>query len=141
MDIKMDIKMGIGALAKRTRCKVETIRYYEQTGLMPNPPRSSGGHRVYGDGHLKRLSFIRKARTLGFSMDNIKSLLALMEADHLSCGEVAEKAELHLKDVRQRIQALQNMEQTLSLTLADCHRGSNPECAIIDFFTQDADDD
>ena len=66
---------SIGQLAKRAKCKVETVHYYEKTGLMPDPPRTEGGHRLYDLKHIKRLCFIRRCRELGFSIAQIKELL------------------------------------------------------------------
>jgi len=124
--------LSIGELARMTDCKVETIRYYERTDLMPAPPRTAGGHRVYGEAHLQRLTFIRKARALGFSMEQINSLLSMVDAERQSCATVAVEAERHLVSIRQRIEDLQRLEQTLSDTLAQCHRGDQPDCAILD---------
>ena len=124
--------MSIGELSRKTGCKVETIRYYEKTGLMPSPPRSQGRHRVYSEDHLKRLTFIRRGRELGFSMEQLMSFLAMMGSSKLSCGEVAIEVERHLAAVRLRLDALKRMERTLSDTLAQCHRGGQPDCPIID---------
>ena len=126
------VKMSIGELSRKTGCKIETVRYYEKTGLMPSPPRSEGGHRVYADEHLKRLTFIRRGRELGFSMEQIKGLLSMVDSEQLSCGQVATEAEQHLDAVRQRITALKSLESTLAKTLAQCHRGDQPSCPIID---------
>jgi len=126
------IAMSIGELSRKTGCKIETIRYYEKTGLMPAPPRSEGGHRVYADDHLKRLTFIRRGRELGFSMEQLKGLLSMKDAKQLSCGEVAAEVEQHLGAVRHRLDALRRLESTLANTLAQCHRGGQPDCPIID---------
>ena len=127
-----EFSMSIGELSRKTGCKIETIRYYEKTGLMPAPPRSQGRHRVYAEDHLKRLTFIRRGRELGFSMDQLKGFLAMMDSSELSCGEVAVEVEQHLIAVRQRLDGLQRMERMLSETLARCHRGGQTECPIID---------
>jgi len=124
--------LSIGELSRLTDCKVETIRYYERTDLMPSPPRTAGGHRVYAQAHLQRLTFIRKSRALGFSMEQIKSLLSMVDADRQSCATVALEAEHHLASIRQRIADLQRLEHTLAETLARCHRGDRPDCAILD---------
>ncbi len=71
--------MAIGVLSERTGCKVETIRFYEREGLLPAPVRSSGGYRLYSQDHLKRLTFIRRARVLGFSIDEVRKLLTLAD--------------------------------------------------------------
>jgi len=135
-------EMSIGNLARRTGCKVETIRYYEHCGLMPKPPRTNGGHRVYNVDHLKRLTFIRRSRDLGFAMTQIKSLLQMAQSDQHSCGEIAQAADKHLDAVRTRIHDLQKMQNTLNQILAQCHRGDTPDCAIIDaLFTPNERDD
>ena len=69
------VSLGIGELGRRTRCKAQTIRWYEEIGLLPPPERTAGGHRVYGERHLARLDFIRHARELGFSLDAVRALL------------------------------------------------------------------
>ena len=74
-----DPRYPIGALSGRTGCSIETIRYYERIGLLPAPPRSAGGHRVYDDDHLKRLTFIRRGRALGFTLDQVRGLLGLVD--------------------------------------------------------------
>ena len=70
---------GIGSLSSQTGVKVETIRYYEKEALLPSPPRTAGGHRSYSEDHMKRLTFIRRCRQLGFSMEEIRALLALVD--------------------------------------------------------------
>jgi len=124
--------LSIGELSRLTDCKVETIRYYERTGLMPSPPRTEGGHRVYAQAHLQRLTFVRKSRALGFTMEQIKSLLSMVDAERQSCASVALEAERHLASIRERIADLQCLEHTLADTLARCHRGDRPDCAILD---------
>lgn len=131
-DFQSNLTMSIGELARLTDCKIETIRYYERIGLMANPPRSEGGHRVYSAPHLKRLTFIRRGRELGFPMDQVKALLAMVDANTQCCAEVASQAEQHLASIRQRIHDLQRLETTLSETLAKCDRGDEPDCPILD---------
>jgi DNA-binding transcriptional MerR regulator len=72
-----------GALSKQTGCNVETIRYYERIGILPNPPRGGSGHRVYGHQHLKRLSFVRRSHELGFSLDEVRGLLNLVDGANI----------------------------------------------------------
>lgn len=132
--------MSIGELALRTGSKVETIRYYERTGLMTDPPRTFGGHRVYGEEHFKRLAFICRGRALGFPMAQIKEMLAMMDTNNESCCEVAAATERHLASVRERMYDLQCLERALSNTLAKCHRSDAPDCAILDAL-QDVDND
>src|SRR5439155_6621209 len=95
--------LAIGVLSKRTRCKVETIRYYEKAGLLPVPSRSPGGYRLYSHAHLKRLSFIRRARALGFSIDEVRKLLKLADERPRPCAEVRGVAAAHLEDVQAKI--------------------------------------
>lgn len=122
---------SIGALSQRTGVKIETIRYYEKIALLPPPPRTQGGHRLYPDDHLKRLSFIRRSRELGFTLDEIRNLLDLVEGGY-SCDEVKGAALTHLKDIRRKISDLRRMERTLAETAARCEGGSTPDCPIVD---------
>jgi hypothetical protein len=84
-----------GALAARTGCSIETIRYYERVGLLPPPPRSAGGHRLYGGGLVRRLNFLRRSRDLGFSIDEIRELLRLVDGGTYTCREVEKLARDH----------------------------------------------
>ena len=126
--------MKIGDLSKLTQTQVETIRYYEKVGLLPGPPRSSNGYRVYSPELVQRLQFILRARDLGYAMDEIRSLLSLTDTGAQTCAEVMARTELHLEDVRRRIADLQKIEVTLATTLARCtgddvaesHPGSTP---------------
>jgi MerR family mercuric resistance operon transcriptional regulator len=90
------------ALARRTGCNLETIRYYEKIGMMPEPPRTEAGYRVYDDRHVEGLRFILRARELGFSLDDIRGLLALVDRGTQTCAEVKDRTERHLADVLRR---------------------------------------
>jgi MerR family mercuric resistance operon transcriptional regulator len=94
-------RLMIGALSRRTGCKVETIRYYERIGLLPPPPRSAGGQRHYGKDGLKRLTFIRRSRELGFSLKEVRGLLRLVDGGGYTCAEVRAITLDHLAEVRQ----------------------------------------
>ncbi|MBW3097028.1 MerR family transcriptional regulator [Pseudohoeflea coraliihabitans] len=122
---------SIGELSQRTTVNIETIRYYEKVGLLPPPPRTEGGHRLYSDAHLKRLVFIRRSRQLGFTLDEIRNLLGLVDGGH-TCGEVKDAAVHHIQAIRKRISDLRRMERTLSVTAARCEGGETPECPILD---------
>ncbi|MFQ5764302.1 MAG: helix-turn-helix domain-containing protein [Rhodospirillales bacterium] len=122
----------IGALSRGTGVNVETIRYYERVGVLPPPPRSEGGHRIYGDQHLRRLNFVRRSRELGFSLDEIKHMLRLVDGGDVTCEQVREMALDHLHDVRDKIADLKRMERTLKDTAAQCEGGETPDCPIID---------
>lgn len=84
-------EFGIGELSRRTGVHIETVRYYEKSGFFPPPPRSKGGHRLYPEGNLRRLVFIRRSRELGFSLDEIRNLLAMVDGGY-NCGGVREAA-------------------------------------------------
>lgn len=130
--MKKGEKIGIGELSKRTDVKIETIRYYEREKLLPEPPRTAGGHRFYSDEHIKQLTFIRRSRQLGFSMEEIRELLVLVEGKTYTCGEVKELTLEHAKSVRQKIADLKRMEATLHDIASQCSGDSTPECPIID---------
>ena len=125
-------ELGIGALSKRTRVHVETIRYYERIGILPPPPRSAGGHRVYGADDLRRLVFIRRSRELGFTLEEIRTLLRLVGGGDYTCAEVRGVALDHLAQVRAKIADLQRMEETLAATIGRCDGSEAPDCPIID---------
>lgn len=125
-------RYGIGALSKRTGVKIETIRYYERIGIMPEPPRTEGGQRVYDHGHLSRLAFIRRSRELGFSLDDIRALLKLVDGGDYTCGEVRDMTVAHIADVRRKIADLRRMERVLKDMAAKCEGGDVPECPIVE---------
>lgn len=124
--------LAIGALSRRTGCNIETIRYYERVGLLPVPARSTGGYRLYGTGHLKRLTFIRRARALGFSIDEIRALLKLADERKRPCAEARVVAAAHLEDVRAKIVDLRTMERILRETVARCADGKGSDCPLIE---------
>ena len=127
--------MRIGDLARRSGVNIETIRYYERIGLVASPPRSAGGHRVYGQRHLNRLVFIRRGRELGFALDAVRDLLALVEGGH-GCNDIRTIAAGHLTDIRQKIADLQRMERTLSDTIAECDAGAAPSCPVVEILSR-----
>jgi len=124
--------LAIGALSERTGCKVETIRFYERARLLPAPARSPGGYRLYSNDHLKRLTFIRRARALGFSIDEVRKLLTLADERKRPCAEVRVVAGTHLEDVRARIADLRAMERVLRDTVARCTDGRKAACPLIE---------
>ncbi len=139
----MDIasaRLAIGTLSQRTGCNIETIRYYERVGLLPSPARSPGGYRLYGTEHLKRLTFIRRARALGFSIDEVRTLLKLADQRKRPCAEVRLVAAGHLEDVRAKIADLKTMERVLSETVARCAEGAGSHCPVIDALYRDGSD-
>lgn len=120
-----------GQLAQSTGVKGETIRYYENCGLLAPPGRSAGGHRLYTEDHVVRLKFIRRARELGFSLSEITGLIRLADAGDRNCDEVRETTTTHLTDVREKIRDLRKMERTLKELVRQCDDNSSPGCPII----------
>ncbi len=123
----------IGQLAKRTRVNIETIRYYERRGLLPEPPRRESGYRQYSHDAVARLEFIRHGKELGFSLTEIAELLALRVDPDTSCADVRTRAEAKIADVRERIQSLSRIEEALTRLAAQCRgRGPTSDCPILD---------
>jgi MerR family mercuric resistance operon transcriptional regulator len=125
--------MPIGMLAKRTGLTVEGIRFYEKAGILRAAARTAGRHRLYTRADLKRLSFIRRARELGFRLDEVRALLDLADnaSDH-TCAEVHRLATKHLGDVRAKMAGLRKMERTLRGMVTSCAEGTMPECPLIE---------
>ena len=121
-----------GDLARVTGCNIETIRYYEKTGLLPDPPRTNAGYRIYSAAHATRLRFILRARELGFSMEDIRGLMGLEDGAAPTCAEVKERTERHLADVRARIEDLQRIEFVLAETAGGCSGDDVPDCPVLD---------
>ena len=119
-------------VARATGCNLETIRYYETVGIMPDPPRSAKGYRCYDDAHVRRLKFIMRSRDLGFSLEEIRGLLGLVDDRTQTCAQVQTVAESHLQDVQEKIADLKRIERVLSETVARCTGDAAPECAVID---------
>jgi len=124
--------LTIGALSKHTRVNIETIRFYERVGILPKPPRSAGGHRIYSQDQLARLSFVRRSRELGFSLDEIRGLLQLVDGGRYTCAEVKAITLDHLADVRRKITDLRRLEQTLASVAGKCRGGKVPDCPVIE---------
>ena len=127
-----DGAFSIGVLARETGSKVQTIRYYEQIGLMPAPIRSAGNQRRYGPAHVARLGFIRHARELGFSLDHIREMLALSDDPEHPCAEVDRIASAHLAAVEARIERLNALKRELERMLGQCRHGRVGECRVIE---------
>ncbi len=124
--------LTIGGLSKGTGCNIETIRYYERIGLMPTPPRSQGGHRLYDEEHLKRLTFVRRSRELGFTLKEVRDLLRLVDGGSYTCAEVRTLTLDHAGEVRRKIEDLRKLEDVLKEMAAQCEGGEVPQCPIID---------
>lgn len=124
--------LAIGDLARATGTKVVTIRYYEQAGLLPTPRRTTGNYRAYDADHLHRLRFIRRCRDLGFSVDQVRDLLALTENREKDCCAVDQIAQEHLATVRQKIVDLSRLADELERISSQCQGGTVAECRIIE---------
>jgi MerR family transcriptional regulator, mercuric resistance operon regulatory protein len=129
-------ELSIGALSKKSGVNIETIRYYEKVGVMPAPARSVGGYRVYGSDHLKRLRFVRRSRELGFSLDEIRDLLRLVDGHAYTCAEVRALALDHLAEVRRKIKDLRRIARVMADMAAQCTGDQIPQCPIIDVLFQ-----
>ena len=123
---------SIGHLARATGTKVETIRYYERIGLLPAPARTAGNYRVYSDEHFQRLSFIRRARHLGFSIEQIRDLLGLSDQRDRPCEAVDAIAREHLAAVDRKIADLQALRRELDSLISQCGCGTIADCRIIE---------
>ena len=124
-------RLIIGDLAKATGTKVETIRYYEQIGLLPEPGRTAGNYRAYDEEHLRRLSFVRRARDLGFPLDDVRELLSLSDQTDRSCEAVDAIARQHLIAVERKIADLTALRDELADVIERCTHGTVAECRII----------
>ena len=131
----------IGKLSKLARVNIETIRYYEKIGIMPNPPRSSSGYRMYSTPHLERLSFVRRSRELGFSQPEVRKLLTLVDEHKYTCAEVREMTARHLLTVRNKITDLRKLERALANMVSECDGGDIPDCPIVDILSAVPDTD
>ena len=108
------------------------FRFYERVGLMPDPPRTEGGHRIYSNDHLKRLTFICRSRELGFSLDEVRGLLNMVDGGNDVCSEVKAVTLDHVNDIRRKIADLKRMERVLTEMAKGCDTGEVPECPIVD---------
>ncbi|MBT2131588.1 helix-turn-helix domain-containing protein [Planktotalea lamellibrachiae] len=123
---------AIGEMSKSTGVNIETIRYYERIEIMPKPDRTAGGNRQYNHDQLKRLSFIKRSRELGFSIEEIRALLTMVDRSDFTCGEVHSMTTEHLASVKEKILALHRLEHALETMAAECGRGDVPDCPILD---------
>jgi DNA-binding transcriptional MerR regulator len=123
--------LTIGQLGEATDTKVETIRYYEKIGLLPAPRRTTGNYRSYAAEHLQRLGFIRRARELGFAIEEVRELLELAAHGEKPCEEVDQLAASHLEATERKIEALMRLRRELRHTLKSCKGGRVADCRII----------
>lgn len=128
--------LSIGLLAQQAGCSVPTIRYYEEIGLLPAVPRTEGGRRVYGPATVRRLSFIRRCRDFGFSIEQVRELVGLVDEPNRPCVEVRELAAKHLAQVRDKLAELQALESSMSAFVESCDTacagGAALDCTILE---------
>jgi len=127
-----EASMRIGKLARHAGCKIETIRYYEQAGLLPKPVRTAGNYRLYGRGHAERLRFIRHCRSLDMTLEEIRTLLKFHDAPDVECGEVNALLDEHITHVVNRIGELKVLERQLRRLRKLCASvRSTKDCGIL----------
>ncbi len=125
--------LSIGALGKATATKVETIRFYEKVGILPRPGRTAGNYRVYGPEHVRRLSFVRRARDLGFPLETVRAMLDLADQPDRPCGEVDALVREQLQDVERKIADLGRLRDELDRLANVCRGGRRiADCRIIE---------
>ena len=124
--------MNIGELARAADTKAETIRYYERIGILPSPPRTAGNYRDYSSAHVSRLIFARRARDLGFSIEQIRALLDLADQKEQSCEAVDAIAREHLADVKRKLVDLAALRRELDSLIGQCRHGTIAECRILE---------
>ncbi len=124
--------LSIGTLSRRTGVHIETIRYFERVGLLGTPDRTEGGHRVYTEHHIRALSFIKRARELGFTPKEVRTILNLGGPGKACCDQVQEIALHHLEQVRSKMADFARLERLLAGTVERCSGGHVPDCPVID---------
>jgi DNA-binding transcriptional MerR regulator len=123
--------MKIGQIAKLTGLKVETVRYYEGEGLIDEPRRNGGNYRLYEQAHLDRLSFIKRSRDLGFTLDQVRDLLRLADEPRGSCDAVDDMAVLHIAEIDRKLADLQTLRDEIA-KWGRCDATTIAECRLID---------
>ena len=130
--------LTIGKIARQAGIGIETIRFYERQGLIPSPPRSAAGYRLYPQNAVQKLRFIRRAKELGFSLKEIRELLALQEDPDATCGDIMERAKQKLTDIEGRIDDLQRIRDTLKTLTDACSSDTGfSECPIMQAITRE----
>lgn len=135
----MSANFTIGQLARQTSTKAETIRYYEKIGLLEPPLRSQGNYRCYGAQDLKRLAFVRRARQLGFSIEQIRELIVFGQQREHECSAVDDVVKAHLLDIARRIHDLQALQGELGRMIGNCPGGRVADCRVLEALQPRAD--
>lgn len=138
----MPTALKIGALAERTSTNAPTIRYYEEIGLLPKAHRMEGGQRCYTDADVSRLTFIRRCREFGFSIEQVRTLVALLQDPSRSCLEARSLAREHLNAVRGKLSELRALERSIASFVKECDvqcaGGPGPSCVILEDLSKPA---
>jgi MerR family mercuric resistance operon transcriptional regulator len=124
--------LAIGALSRRVGCPIETVRYYERIRLLPRPARTAGGYRMYDEAAVRRLAFVLRSRSLGFSLPEVRALLGLAEGRKPSCAAARDLAAAHLAEIREKIDDLRQMGRILAGMVEACAEGQRPACPLIE---------
>lgn len=119
-------------LADATGCNIETIRYYENIGVLPPATRTASGYRIYGSSDIKRLSFILRLRELGFTLAETRQFLTLVDGHDYTCREVHDITIAHIADVKAKVRDLRKIQKTLTTMAEECSRGEVPDCPVIE---------
>lgn len=131
--------LRIGELSRKAECLVQTVRFYESEGLLPEPARSDGNFRLYDDAHLQRLLFIRRCRAKDMTLDEIRQLLSFRDRPELDCGEVNALVDSHIAQVRAKIQELQELKRELLDLRRSCDTARTArECGILNSLAESA---
>src|SRR5689334_691309 len=129
--------LTIGALASHTGVHLETIRYYERIGLVPQPARTPAGHRRYGAEAVRRLTFVRRCRDLGFPLESIAAMLGLVDRQAVTCSEVQAIVQRHRAEIRAKLDDLRRLDRALSGMLSTCPGDARPDCPILSALMED----
>lgn len=125
--------MNISAAAQAASLSVKTVRYYDEIGLVPPQGRSGSGYRTYGDGELRKLIFVRRAREFGFSVGECRGLLDLYQDQNRTSADVKQMAQKRLAEIEEKQKELQSLHDDLSHLVQACRGDNRPDCPIIDF--------
>lgn len=126
------LALSAGQLSARCGVNVETIRYFERIGLIPQAGRTANGHRRFGDRHLQQLNFIRRTKEMGFSQNEVRSLISLSNDSSKSCGEIKVIADANLIVIRSKISGLLRLEKLLAEASSKCGDSERPQCPVIE---------
>lgn len=120
-----------GVLARRAGCNPETIRYYEKIGIMPEPARTEAGHRIYQSEGQRRLTLVLRLRDLGFSIQELREVLLLIDSDTITCAEVENITLAHIDVIKAKMRDLRTILKALQVLVKKCDGGNTPDCGAL----------